>query len=173
MVTDTICHTERMPSIRSWTDDQLIEAVASSCSVREVIMKLGLIPAGGNYAQVNARIYGLEIDKTHFTGSAWNRGKRYHVSTRSALETLLVKGSTVQSFKLKKRLYEVNLKKPRCELCGWAKVSVDGRIPLELDHINGDHSDNRIDNLRILCPNCHSLQPTHRGRNKKTALKRG
>ena len=45
------------------------------------------------------------------------------------------------------------------------KKSIDGRIPLELDHINGDRHDNRIKNLRILCPNCHSLQPTHRGRN--------
>jgi 5-methylcytosine-specific restriction endonuclease McrA len=45
-----------------------------------------------------------------------------------------------------------------------------GRITVELDHINGDHYDNRIENLRILCPNCHSLQPTHRGRNKKIRL---
>jgi 5-methylcytosine-specific restriction endonuclease McrA len=43
----------------------------------------------------------------------------------------------------------------------------DGRIPVELDHVNGDKSDNRIENLRILCPSCHSLQPTHRGLNQK------
>ena len=161
-----------MPSKRSWTDEQLVEAVKTSVSVRQVIGKLGLIPAGGNYAQVNARIYALELDKTHFTGSAWNRGKKYHTATRPLIEDVLVQGSVAQSYKLKKRLYEEELKKPQCELCGWAKVSVDGRIPLELDHINGDHSDNRIENLRILCPNCHSLQPTHRGRNKKTALAR-
>ncbi|QQS22454.1 HNH endonuclease [Candidatus Saccharibacteria bacterium] len=58
-------------------------------------------------------------------------------------------------------------KKPKCEICGWEERSIDGRIPVELDHINGIHSDNRLENLRILCPNCHSLQPTHRGRNKK------
>ncbi|KKQ13143.1 MAG: hypothetical protein US27_C0015G0001, partial [Candidatus Moranbacteria bacterium GW2011_GWF1_36_78] len=51
--------------------------------------------------------------------------------------------------------------------CGWHKVSKDGRLPLELDHINGDSKDNRIKNLRVLCPNCHSLKPTHRGRNIK------
>ncbi|MGB4076287.1 MAG: HNH endonuclease [Minisyncoccia bacterium] len=39
-------------------------------------------------------------------------------------------------------------------------------MPVELDHVNGDRHDNRIENLRILCPNCHSLKPTHRGRNK-------
>lgn len=56
---------------------------------------------------------------------------------------------------------------PRCELCDWAEMAEDGRIPVELDHINGDRYDNRIKNLRILCPNCHSLQSTHRGKNQK------
>lgn len=161
-----------MPSRRSWTDEQLIEAVKTSASVRQVISKLGLIPAGGNYAQVNVRISTLNLDKEHFTGRGWNKGKTYHTRARPPINNLLVKGSAIQSYKLKKRLYEEGLKRPQCELCGWAKVSIDGRIPLELDHINGDHTDNQIENLRVLCPNCHSLQPTHRGRNKKLALAR-
>ncbi len=82
------------------------------------------------------------------------------------LEQVLRVGSRYQSFKLKKRLFLQGLKQPVCELCNWAQVAPDGRIPVELDHINGDHSDNRLENLRILCPNCHSLQPTHRGLNK-------
>lgn len=135
-------------------------------------MKLGLIPAGGNYAQVNTRIATLALDISHFTGMGWNKGTTYHTNVRPALEALLVKKSLVQSYKLKKRLFEEGIKKPECELCGWAKVSEDGRIPVELDHVNGDHSDNRIGNLRILCPNCHSLQPTHRGKNKKVHLAR-
>ena len=78
----------------------------------------------------------------------------------------MIKNSTYQSYKLKKRLFESKLKLPKCEKCGWAKRSVDGRLPLELDHINGDRKDNRISNLRILCPNCHSLESTHRGLNR-------
>jgi 5-methylcytosine-specific restriction endonuclease McrA len=69
------------------------------------------------------------------------------------------------------RLFAAGLKKRECEVCGWAEVSADGRIPLELDHINGDKNDNRLDNLRILCPNCHSLQPTHRGLNQRRRQK--
>lgn len=159
-----------MPSKRSWSDKELQDAVVSSASLREVITKLGLIPAGGNYTQVSQRIYALGLDKSHFTGRAWNRGKKYHTESRVSLEALLVNGSIVQSYKLKARLYEAGLKEQKCELCGWAETSIDGRIPLELDHINGNHSDNRLENLRILCPNCHSLQPTHRGRNKKAAF---
>ena len=165
----SICYTKYMPSSRSWTDEQLIIAAQGSVSIREVIKKLGLVPAGGNYTQINARIDALGIDRSHFTGKAWNKGKKYHISTRPALDRLLQRDSAIQSHKLKKRLYEEGLKTPKCELCGWAKMSIDGRIPLELDHINGDHADNRLENLRILCPNCHSLQPTHRGRNKKTS----
>ncbi|KKR20443.1 MAG: hypothetical protein UT50_C0017G0003 [Candidatus Moranbacteria bacterium GW2011_GWA2_39_41] len=86
---------------------------------------------------------------------------------RIKLEDILKKDNYFQSFKLKKRLFAANLKPRHCEECGWKKVSEDGRTPLELDHINGDSADNRLENLRVLCPNCHSLKPTHRGRNIK------
>jgi hypothetical protein len=161
-----------MPKRRSWSDIELKNAVASSMSRREVIKKLGLIPAGGNYVQINAKIRELKLDVNHFTGARWNVGKTYHTSTRPALRALLKPDSQVQSFKLKKRLFEEGIKTPACELCGWAQTSEDGRIPVELDHINGVHTDNRLENLRILCPNCHSLQPTHRGKNKKVHLAR-
>ena len=161
-----------MPRQRSWTDNQLTDAVANAKSYRSVIITLGLIPAGGNYVQVQERVKYLELDTNHFTGMTWNKGTTYHSKSRPAIEDLLVLGSTVQSFKLKRRLYESGLKLQNCELCGWSQLSEDGRIPLELDHINGNHTDNRLENLRILCPNCHSLQPTHRGRNKKVALAR-
>lgn len=159
-----------MTKNRSWSDEELIAAVAASTSFRKVLIVLGLIPAGGNYVQIQARIYALELDTSHFLGNGWNKGKTYHTNTRAKLEDLLTANSNTQSYKLKKRLFEVGLKEEKCELFGWAAVSEDGRIPVELDHINGEHSDNRLENLRILCPNCHSLQSTHRGRNKKVRL---
>ncbi len=161
-----------MPVKRSWNDDQLRNVVRESKSIRSVLKKLGLVPAGGNYEQIKYAINRLGISTEHFTGKLWNKGIRYKTRTRTTTEDMLKNGSKVQSYKLKKRLFEEGLKKPECEQCGWSRVSLDGRIPVELDHINGDRYDNRISNLKILCPNCHSLRPTHRGRNKKTARAR-
>jgi len=155
-----------MSKHRSWTDEQLKEAVKVSKSYRTVMKMLGLIPAGGNYEQVKSYILKNKLDISHFTGMGWNVGLGFVPNPPQPLEKLLILGSRPQSFVLKKRLYVEGLKTPKCELCGWSEESKDGRIPVELDHINVDHYDNRLENLRILCPNCHSLQPTHRGRNK-------
>jgi len=112
-----------------------------------VLIALNLVPAGGNYEQIKRRINQLEIDASHFTGMRWNVGKTYVLKSTPPVESLLVKGSLVQSYKLKKKLFQKGLKKPQCELCGWSQVSQDGRIPVELDHINGDRHDNRLENL--------------------------
>lgn len=157
-----------MPKTRSWTDEELITAVATSVSYRAVLRALNLAPAGGNYSHVKARIKDLGLNVSHFTGQSWNRGWKFDPRIpKMPLSDILVVDSTFQSHKLKQRLYEAGFKTPKCELCGWCEASVDSRVPVELDHINGVHSDNRIENLRILCPNCHSLQSTHRGKNKR------
>ena len=151
---------------RSWTEKELVDAAKSSTSVRQILRKLRLKEAGGNYTQIAKflKFYGINTD--HITGRGWNKGMKGIGKPRRPLEKILVKDCDYQSFKLKKRLFSAKLKEEKCEICGWSQKSIDGRIPLELDHINGIHTDNRIDNLRILCPNCHSMQPTHRGKNR-------
>ena len=90
-------------------------------------------------------------------------GKRIHVS-----EYLGINKKIIKSYRLKGLLWRDGYKHKQCEICNgveWNGVE----IPLELDHINGDRYDNRLENLRILCPNCHAQTDTYRGRNKKNS----
>lgn len=152
---------------RKWTEAQLRIAVEQSSSIRQVLKLLGLQAAGGNYEQVKKYIREYKIEDAHLKGKGWSRGLKGVGQVRVSLEMVLSKDSEFQSYKLKKRLFNSGLKKPACELCGWCQKAEGGRIPVELDHINGNRRDNRLENLRILCPNCHSLQSTHRGLNQK------
>lgn len=153
-----------MNSRYTYTEKELQEAVKTSTSIRQVLEKLNIIPAGGNYQTTNRRIQKLNIDTSHFTGQAWNKGKV--IGPRRPIEKYLKENSVVQSFKLKSRLISEGLKEHKCECCGiteWNGKSA----PIELDHINGNHHDNRLENLRIMCPNCHAQTDTYRGKNKK------
>ena len=108
----------------------------------------------------------LELDTSHLVGQAWSKGlKRPDISKRQrSLEEILVLGSQVKTDDLKRRLIRVGLKEAACEMCHGTQWN--GRpIPLELDHVNGRSDDNRLENLRILCPNCHAQTPTYRARN--------
>ena len=155
---------------RSWTEQQLKNAVKASKSFRNVIGLLGLRPTGGNYDQVKKYIKQYNLSTKHFTGQTWNKGLKLPFRPFIELQDILVENSNYQSHKLKNRLFSAKLREPKCEKCGWAEVSSDGRLPLELDHINGNRHDNRLKNLRVLCPNCHSLQTTHRGKNIKARV---
>jgi hypothetical protein len=151
-----------------WSDEQLRAAVVGSKSYAAVIRSLGLVPAGGNYDGVQRRVRELALDTSHFTGMGWNKGGAFVPHPALPLDEVLVANRPTSSHALKQRLFRHRLKSERCERCDWAERAPDGRLPLELDHINGDRTDNRIENLRVLCPNCHALQPTHRGLNKRS-----
>lgn len=152
---------------RSWTKEELKSAINSSKSFRQVLVKLSLKEAGGNYTQLKKYAQEYKINTNHFKGRGWNKGLHFSIPPKISLKDILVINSNFQTFKLKNRLLKEGIKQNKCEECGWAKKTDNGRLPLELHHINGDAHDNRIENLSILCPNCHSLKPNYRGQNSK------
>lgn len=146
--------------------EQLKEAVINSYSIAGVLRFLGLKPAGGNYRTIHNYISKWSIDTTHFTGQLWNKGKHYICNPAKPLKEILVEDSDYQSYKLARRLLKEGIKESKCEICGNTKW-LNKPIPLELHHINGDHKDNRLSNLQLLCPNCHALTDNYRGKNIK------
>lgn len=152
---------------RTWTKEQLKNAIKKSYSYRQVLNGIGLKATGGNYAQVKKYIQEYKFDITHFKGKGWNKGLIFLFTPKIPLEKILVENSNFQSYKLKNRLIKEKLKIAKCEECGWAQKSFDGRLPLELHHIDGNGRNNQLENLQILCPNCHSLKPNYRGQKNK------
>ncbi|MGI4862478.1 MAG: HNH endonuclease [Janthinobacterium lividum] len=152
------------------TDEEFRQAVAESLSVRQVLGRIGLVPAGGNYKTVQSRMQRLGLDTSHFTGKGWNAGPRYRMLGKPfSWEGILIENSPYTSTaRLRNRLIEYGLKEERCERCGLTEW-LDKSIPLELHHINGINNDHRLLNLQFLCPNCHALTENYRGKNQTRA----
>lgn len=149
---------------RKWTDEQLRMFVARVVSMAKVLRELGLKPVGGNYRVVGTRMKELGLDTLHWTRKAQWQGNRQPRAPRIPLESVLRKGSSFQSHKLRKRLIEERIFEAKCSRCGLTEW-IGQAIPLELDHIDGDSFNHEVSNLRLVCPNCHALTPTYRGRN--------
>ena len=152
---------------KNWTDDQMIQAVKSSYSIANVLSSLGLKIAGSNYRTVHRAVKRLQLDTSHWTGQGHLRGKTHNWSPSRDFQDILVKDSDyVSTFKLKHRLIKAKLLSYECTICHISSWQ-NQELALQLDHINGINNDHRLENLRLLCPNCHSQTDTFAGKNKK------
>ena len=161
-------HPDRPPCRRrTWSDDQLLDAVPACISLRAVLRRLGLHPTGANYKTLQATIARLGLDTRHFLGQGHLRGKSHGWARRLPLDVILVANSAYMSmWNLKRRLVSSGLLESKCSECGLTEWR-GSRLVLVLDHFNGDPRDHRLGNLRLLCPNCNSQTPTFAGRNKR------
>jgi uncharacterized protein with PIN domain len=148
--------------------DDLNKIVKESNNKSECIRKLGLSPkSAGNFDTLNRYINEYDLDITHFENKH-DSMVNYVKQNRKELCEILIKNSKYSNrFRLKERLYNEGLKERICEKCGQDEYWNGEKMSLILDHINGINNDNRIENLRILCPNCNGTLETHcRGKNK-------
>ncbi|MEX0170088.1 HNH endonuclease [Streptomyces sp. LMG1-1-1.1] len=152
-----------------WTREVLEDAVAASTSLCEVLRRLGVEVVGGQHAHIGRRIKAFGIDTSHFTASVRTENMRFNQRRRSPAEVLVQNESPhagrLPSDRLKRAMLECGVA-DRCAGCGNEGAWRDAPLPLEVDHIDGNWRNNRIENLRLLCPNCHSTTDTYRGRGK-------
>jgi hypothetical protein len=152
---------------RRYTDQDIVAAAKVSFSIAGVLKRLGLSPTGANYKGLHAHFARLGLDTSHFTGQGHLKGKHHSWTPRRPLAEILVENSTYKTTSaLKARLIKEGLLANRCSGCGSPPLWQGKPLVLILDHINGNRSDHRIHNLRLLCPNCNSQQPTFAGKNK-------
>lgn len=142
-----------------YSDEDLAKAVAESFSVMEVMRKLGIKIAGGSHTHISNRIKNSALSTKHFLGQNHNKGK---VSTnrKSAAEILVLKDKDSRRenvTRLRRALDEIGRERI-CVECSVDEVYNGKSLVLEIDHINGNSWDDRPENLRWLCPNCHSQQ---------------
>lgn len=138
-----------------YTDEQLKEAVVGARSISDVLRKLGLaIYGGGCRPHLFARLKAVGIDPDTIRNRSWNKGLSF--KPRMLEKYLVRNGPLITSSRLRKRLFKAGLKTERCEICGLGPEWNSKPLKLQLDHIDGDHYNNELVNLRILCPNCHT-----------------
>lgn len=154
------------------TKEDYENAVKQSYSIANVCRLLGLEPKGSNYKTIHKAIQYYQIDTSHFTGQGWLKNKAStDTAAKVPLSDILQENTNFASANLKQRLYTAGLKQEMCEICGCTNIWMGKPITLELHHINNNHYDNRLENLQILCPNCHSQTRKFRRRYDNTIPK--
>ncbi len=150
-----------------YTKEQLAPIVAASYSVKAVARALGLNGyGGGTVAHLNKLFRFFGLSTAHFLGRRYFLGKKFPDRVRTALQQYLNNEKPISSSDLGRRLRMSGLLDYVCCCCGL--VEWQGKpLALHLDHVNGNSQDNHLENLRFMCPNCHSQTATYAGRNKR------
>ena len=156
--------------MKAYTKEWLEELCADSYSYSEVLRKAGRKPGGGTNETLKKKILEYDIDISHFTGQRWQSSPTYEprIGTKEkySLEEVFTSNSVITQKVLRGYVERHNIIPYICTSCGCDGNWNGGAISLELDHIDGDNTNNVISNLRYLCPNCHALTNTYRGKNK-------
>lgn len=152
--------------MRKYTDEQFINAVKNNFTISDVLNELKLKIVNGNYRTFYNNVKRLNLTIDHFTISKTkNKSRKFY--KKIPIENILIYDSQYKNnVQLKNRLLNDKILENKCSNCN-LEYWLNNPITLQLDHINGINNDNRLENLRILCPNCHSQTDTYAGKNIK------
>lgn len=151
---------------REWKEPELRKAVSECFSASAVLKHFQIDISGGNYKTLHKYIAKFNLDTSHWTGQGHLKGKTHGWIQKIPLEDILKEGSFYDGGKLKKRLIKAGLLLGPCFACGQGDTWNGKPLVLQLEHKNGDNTDNRLENLCLICPNCHTQTATFAGRNK-------
>ena len=159
---------EKMLSHQKYVD-KVCELGTKCTNINQILRILGKKGTNEYYKQVRKILIDNNIDTSHFIENEKYIPAQFF--DKKPLEEYLVSGSTMSSTKVRNRLLKEKIKEHRCERCKNTKWEGQA-IPLQLHHINGNRNDNRLENLQLLCPNCHTLTDNYCGKNiKKIVVK--
>lgn len=144
------------------SDEEFKKIIANNYTYTDCLIELGLVPRGGSSTDIlKRRIKELNCSTEHFHS---NFSKKRN-NKKIPLEDMMVQNATIKSMtSFKKRLIQENILEYKCAICGLIEWQ-NHPLVLQLEHMNGNNTDNRLENLRLLCPNCHSQTDTYTGKN--------
>lgn len=153
-----------MRNISDYTKEELQKFVNESSTISEILEKIGKRKNTGARKTLNKYLKFRGVDLKEFSkrqkDKQINGIRNYIHSISKPLNEILVENSNYDGYYLKKRLLECNLIEEKCAICGQPPIHNGIPLVLQLDHKDGIHSNNKIENLRLLCPNCHTQTPT-------------
>lgn len=144
---------------RKYTKEEFVTAWQASSSIAECARKLNLTIYGSTYITLKNAAEDLDLPDDHMTGQGYLKGKTHNFNGRK-MEDILIYGKRECTGNLKRRLLKDSLLDSKCSICGITEW-LDKPAPLALDHIDGDRKNNVLENLRLLCYNCHGQTETY------------
>lgn len=133
---------------------EILEPIVKDCfTMSDVLRKLGLQTRGSSFSYIKRIINMFEIDTSHFKGRGWS--ERTSTPSKERMNEYLTNQTPIQSSRLKLLLFKANIFEEKCYTCGLTEWCGE-KIPLELHHIDQNSTNNNINNLMIVCPNCHA-----------------
>lgn len=156
-------------TLKNITKEEIEEAVANTDSSSAACRRLNINSSGGSASRLKEVAIKLGIDTSHWLGQAWSRSKIHLDDVRVKTYTdgeVFTENSKASSAWIRKAILKKNLIEYKCH-CGVSDTWNGNKLSLQLDHINGNRKDHRLENLRWLCPNCHSQTETFCSKNRK------